>query len=63
MIGFDLSKSAKWPLICIRPKCYYVEDLLLDSVGVIAVFYCKFCAFRIIFFYEAFFKVFLSEKK
>ena len=63
MIGFDLSKSGKLPVLCIIQKCYYVEGVILDSVGIIVVFYCKFCAFRIILFYIAFFEVFLSENK
>ena len=31
--------------------CYYVVDLILDSIPIILVFYCKFCACRIIPFY------------
>ena len=29
-------------------KCYYLVDLILDSVWIILFFYCKFSAFRII---------------
>ena len=32
-------------------KCYYVVDLILDSISIILVFYCKFWAFRIILVY------------
>ena len=63
MTGFDLSKNAKLPLIWIIPKCYYVEDLILDSVWIILVFYCNFCAFLIIFLHSNFLSFFLSENK
>ena len=44
-------------------KYYYVVDLILDSIWIILVSYCKFCAFRIIIFYIAYFIFILSENK
>ena len=63
MIGLDLSISAKLAVIWIILECYYVVDLILDSMSVILVFYCKFLAFIIIIFYIAYFNFFLSENK
>ena len=51
MIALDPSTSAKLAVIWIILKCYYVVDLILDSVWIILVFYCKFCAFNIVLFY------------
>ena len=39
-------------------KCYYVVDLILDSIWIILIFYCKFCAFKIILFYTVYFYLF-----
>ena len=48
MIGLEISTSAKLTVISIILKCYYVLDLIFESISL--VFYCKFCAFRIILF-------------
>ena len=39
-------------------KCYYTVDLILDSLWVILVSYCKICAFSVIIFYIAYFQNF-----
>ena len=41
-ISTGLSTIAKLAVIWIVLKCYYVVDLILDSISVILVFYCKF---------------------
>ena len=55
VIGLDLSTSPKLAVKWIILKWYYVVDLILDSIWIILVFYCKFCAFKIILFYIAYF--------
>ena len=50
VIGLDLSASAELAVKRIILKCYYVVDLILDSIWIVLVFYCKVCAFRIIIF-------------
>ena len=55
VIGLDLSTSPKLAVKWIILKWYYVVDLILDSIWIILVFYCKFCAFKIILFYNAYF--------
>ena len=55
LTGFGLSTSAKLAVKWIILKWYYVVDLILDSIWIILVFYCKFCAFKIILFYIAYF--------
>ena len=52
LTGFGLSTSAKLAVKWIILKWYYVVDLILDSIWIILVFYCKFCAFKIILFYR-----------
>ena len=64
MISLDLSTSAKLVLLWIILKCYYVLHLILDSIldlildSIILVFCCKFCPFRIILSYIAYFYFF-----
>ena len=41
-----LSTSKKLAVIWTVLKCYYVIDLILDSVSIVLFFYCKFWAFR-----------------
>ena len=36
-------------------KYHYVLDLILDSLWIILIAYCKFCAFGIILFYITYF--------
>ena len=48
MVGLDLSTSANSVVIWLIVQCYYVVDLILDSVWIILTLYVKFCAFRII---------------
>ena len=55
LTGLGLSTSAKLAVKWIILKWYYVVDLILDSIWIILVFYCKFCAFKIILFYIAYF--------
>ena len=43
-----LKAVIKLAVIWLILKCYYVVDLILDSVWITLVIYCKFCAFRII---------------
>ena len=47
MIHLGLSTSAEFTVIWMILKCYYVVDLILDSISIILVFYCIF----LIFFY------------
>ena len=47
MVHLDLGTSAKLAVIWIILKCYYVVGLMLDSIWIVLVFYCKLCAFRI----------------
>ena len=49
--GLSIHLAVKWIIL----KWYYVVDLILDSIWIILVFYCKFCAFKIILFYIAYF--------
>ena len=63
MIGFNLSTNSKFAIIWTILECYPVVDLILDSIRVTLAFYCKFFAFRIIIFYIACFKKFLSENE
>ena len=42
-------------------KCYYIVDLILDSISVILVSYCKFWAFRIFLFYISYFQFFVPN--
>ena len=46
----DLSTSAKLAVKWIILKCYYVVNLILDSIWIILVFYCKFSALKLFFF-------------
>ena len=55
MIGLDLSTSVKLAVKWIILKWHYVVNLILDSIWIILVFYCKFCAFKIILSYIAYF--------
>ena len=55
MIGLDPSTSAKLAVIGIIIKCYYVIDLILNSIWIVLVCYCKVCAFRIALFYIVYF--------
>ena len=63
MIGLDLSTSPKLAVKWIILKWYYVVDLILDSIWIILVFYCKFCAFRIILFYIVYFYLYFIREK
>ena len=49
VIGLDLSTSPKLAVKWIIIKWYYVVDLIFDSIWIILVFYCKFCAFKNLF--------------
>ena len=62
VIGLDLSTSAKLAVKWRILKWYYVVDLILDSIWITLVFYYKFCAFKIILFYIAFFKTLFIRK-
>ena len=61
MIGLDLSTSLKSAAEWIIITWYQVLSLILDSIWIILVFYCKFCAFKIILFYTAYFWFFYPE--
>ena len=54
MTHLGLGTSAKLTVIWIILQCYYIVDLILDSISIFLTFYCKFCAFRIILFYIAY---------
>ena len=47
-IGLDLCTKAKLAVKWIILKWYYAVDLIFDSIWIILVFYCNFCAFKII---------------
>ena len=61
MIGLDLSTSAKLGVKWIILKWYYVINLILGTIWIILVFYCKFCAFKIVLFYIASFSFFIRK--
>ena len=63
MIGLDLCTSAKLAVKWIILKWYYAVDLILDSIWIILVFYCKFCAFKIILNFAFHIFIFLSRNK
>ena len=63
VIGLDLRTSTKLAVRWIILKWYYVEDLILDSIWTILVFYCKVSAFKIIYFCIVYFQCFLSGTK
>ena len=54
MIDLDLSTSAKLAVKWIILQSYYVVDLILDSIWITLVFYCKFLIFN--FFYSVIYK-------
>ena len=58
MIHLGLSTNEKLAVIWIILNRYYIVDLILDSISIVLVFYCKFWAFRIILFYNAYFYFF-----
>ena len=41
MIGLDISTIPKLVVRWIMLECYYVVDLILDSVWIILAFYCR----------------------
>ena len=49
-IGLDLHTKEKLAVVWIIPKCYYLVDLILNSIWIVLVFYYKFYAFRTIIF-------------
>ena len=49
-----LGTSAKLAVILIVLKWYYIVGLILDSIWIVLVFYCKLCAFRIHFWHHIF---------
>ena len=55
MVGLDLCATAKLAVIWTMLECFYVVDLILDLICNILAFYCIFCAFRIILFYNCMF--------
>ena len=61
MTGLGQRTSATLAVIRIILECYHVVELILDSICIILVFCCKFCAFRIILFYIASFEIFFNE--
>ena len=61
MIGLVLSTSAKLAVKWMILKWYFIIDLILDSVWIILVFYCKFCAFKITVSWIAYFYFFYPQ--
>ena len=55
VIHLDLNTSPKLAVKWIILKWYYVVDFILNSTQIIVVFYCKFCALKIILFYITYF--------
>ena len=49
-----LGTSAKLAVILIVLKWYYIVGLILDSIWIVLVFYCKLCAYRIDFWHHIF---------
>ena len=50
MISLDLSTSVKFSIIWITLECYYVVNLILDSISIILVFYRKLLFFTLLIF-------------
>ena len=50
VIVLDLNTSAKLLAVWIILKWYHVVDLILDSIWISLVFYCKFYAFKLFLF-------------
>ena len=57
----DLNTSAKLLVIWTILKWYYIADLILHSIWIILVFYCKFYTFKIILFYIAYIYFFIQK--
>ena len=51
MIGVDLSTSANVAVNWIILKCFCVVNVILNSIWIMLVFYCKFSVFKIVLFY------------
>ena len=63
MTGVDLSKTAKLVVIWILLKCYYVVNLILNSVWILLVFIVNFVHLGLFFFALHIFEIFVAENR